>query len=274
VTGLIGINRDITAYRQAQQTLFERTRLRDALDREKELSDLKTRVMTRIAHEFRTPLAIIGTSSHILSSYYERLDDEKKQRHFTQIRMQINRLSEMLNDISMTLQGVAQTDGTEVGTFVAAPISLPRVCRDAIAQVRLTLDSDRQIILSSDSGLPPIYADERLLRRALINLLSNAIKYSPAEGQIHLEVFVEDDDETVTLRISDEGIGIPENEHNRIFEPLYRGSNIGEVPGLGLGLALVKDAVDQHQGSIEVSSAPGRGSVFTIHLSHQRSAPQ
>ncbi len=107
-------------------------------------------------------------------------------------------------------------------------------------------------------------ADEKLLHHILINLLTNAVKYSPEGGEIRLELSSADDD--LILRVSDQGLGIPEEDQKHLFEPFHRASNTEQIKGVGLGLVVVLTSVETWGGTIVCQSAIGRGTVFTIKL--------
>ena len=139
-----------------------------------------------------------------------------------------------------------------------------RICRRLVDEVRSTTEA-RCPIEFSTIGLPDgAMADERLLRHILLNLLSNAVKYSTPGQPVGFRATGADGNITFTVR--DQGIGIPEADMPGLFEAFRRGSNVGQTPGTGLGLVIVKQSVELHRGRIDVASHPGAGTTFTVHI--------
>jgi signal transduction histidine kinase len=148
--------------------------------------------------------------------------------------------------------------------FNPSPMNLVSACKGLFLQMQ-TIDIARhEFIFVTDGEIGEIQGDEKLLQHILINLLSNAIKYSPEGGEVRFEVRREGD--SALISISDQGIGIPEEDQQHLFEPFYRASNTASINGTGLGLAIVKESVETHQGTIHYESAPGQGTTFVIHL--------
>jgi len=148
--------------------------------------------------------------------------------------------------------------------FAPRPLDLAALCRRLVDEVLSTTDG-RCPIGFSTSGLPhEVMADERLLRHILLNLLNNAVKYSPDAQPVAFRASVEDG--SLRFHISDQGIGIPEEDLPSLFEAFRRGSNVGQTPGTGLGLVIVKQSVGLHGGEISVDSSPGSGTAFTITI--------
>jgi PAS domain S-box-containing protein len=256
---LAGISEDITARKEAETSLLETQRLRVALDAEHELSEIRNRLMRTISHEFRTPLTIIQTSSQMLEDYYDRMDLEQRQKRFRFIASQIKRLVELLEDISLVVQGI-----TNHLNFKPERLNLELLCRLLVEEMQTAVGEERQLVFTSDGLINDMAADARLLDRALGNLLGNALKYSESPSQVTLKMTKEG--EEAVLRIHDEGIGIPPEDQARIFEPFYRASNVNQVNGTGLGLRIVKDCITAHGGSVSFESAAGQGTTFIVRL--------
>lgn len=270
ITGTSGTLHDITERKQAE------AEIRKALEIEKELSDLKSRFVTMASHEFRTPLTTILSSTELLKNYSHKLGEEKKCTHFGRIQTSVQHMTELLNDVLL----IGQADAGKL-EFNPAPVDLAQLCLSLVEELQLTASSqyfqttarcpiifrDRtQLTRQAPQDLPLL--DEKLLRHILSNLLSNAIKYSPKGGTVWFE-FTSTDTEAI-FQITDEGIGIPPEDQKRLFESFHRASNVGQIPGTGLGLAIVKKSVDLHEGKIEVNSAVGKGSTFTVTLPLQQ----
>jgi len=145
---------------------------------------------------------------------------------------------------------------------------LPQHKLDRWAQSQISLvfheNPIHTYIFKAESRMGQVMADEKLLHHILINLLTNAVKYSPEGGEIRLELSSADDD--LILRVSDQGLGIPEEDQKHLFEPFHRASNTEQIKGVGLGLVVVLTSVETWGGTIVCQSAIGRGTVFTIKL--------
>jgi signal transduction histidine kinase len=232
-----------------------------------ELSDLKSRFVSTTSHEFRTPLSAILSSAELLERYGARWEDDRRLRHLHQIEAAARHMAQLLEDV-LTI------GRAEAGQLVCHPtaLDLGSFCRDLVDEMgRITLPG--QTIALSERDLPvPAWLDEKLLREILTNLLSNAIKYSPAGQPIALTAVRCGPD--VVLSVTDQGIGIPLADQARLYEAFHRAANVGTIPGTGLGLAVLKKAVDTHGGRIECESAPGQGTIFTVTLRAAQPAGQ
>lgn len=234
--------------------------IRLALERARELNDLKTRFVAMTSHEFRTPLSTILSSAELLEHYSSRMPPEECAELWKSISSAVRRMTEMLDDVLV----IGRSDAGEFDLKVA-PLELRDLCDCLVAEFRRSLPDGIELDYTApEPGLRPL--DEKLLRHILVNLLSNAIKYSPSGGRVRFEVHT-DPDQSMFL-ISDEGIGIPKSDQPRLFETFHRATNVGNISGTGLGLAIVKKSVDQHSGTIEVDSSEGQGTTFTIRIPH------
>ncbi len=256
----ISVARDVSHRKQMETILLEQDRLIIELQKEQELSEVKSNLMRTISHEFRTPLTLIVTATDFLDTYIERLDVQQRRERLNAIRVQVKRLSEMLDDISFVVQGTLHHM-----TARPARLDFEANCRAILQEIETTVGQDRQFVFRSDGQLQHGIADKALLIRIVSNLLSNAVKYSPAQSEITLTLTRDHDDAVV--QVSDHGIGIAEEDQKRIFEPFYRSSSvIDRVGGTGLGLSIVKDCVDLQHGTISVTSEIGKGTTFTVRL--------
>lgn len=257
--GMLSSERDVI------EASLEREKLRVALQKARELNDLKTRVMARISHEFRTPLAIILTSSEMLDRYHDRLSPDSRRDRARFIQQQVFRLTDMLNDISLAVQ-----DKSLEPEY--APVNLERLCRTAIDRINQAAGSCHHLRLAAEGEVQNVIADPGLMNLIVMHLLSNAIKYSPPGTSVHLALSGMNGH--IRLSVRDEGIGIPPDEQTRVFEPFYRGSNIGETPGIGLGLSLVSRAAAALGGQVALQSALHKGTTFTVTLKKREAAKQ
>lgn len=249
--GSIWTNVDITERRRAEEEV------RRALAKERELNELKSRFVAMTSHEFRTPLATILSSTELLDRHHERLSAEERHTILRRIAAGVDRMAHMLDNV-LTI-GRAET---EAMNFSPAPLDLPGLCRQLVDEVRAGADRDIRFEFSGEQAT--VEMDEKLLRHALGNLLSNAVKYSQQGSRVIFNARVAD--AAAAFEISDEGIGIPQQDHERLFEAFHRARNVGNIAGTGLGLAIVKKSVELHGGSIAFTSEIGRGTRFTVTL--------
>lgn len=248
----VGTGTDIDDQKQVE------AELRSALEKEKELSLLKSRFVTMTSHEFRTPLATILSSAELLEHYSHKWAEGKKLEHLQRIQVAVKRMTGLLSDV--LLIGKAEAGKLE---FNPTSFKLEQYCRELVEEMQLTTDA-HTIGFCSQGECVDAYMDENLLRHILSNLLSNAIKYSPQGGTIRF-VFICKLGEAI-FQIQDEGIGIPKADQAQLFDSFQRASNVGTISGTGLGLAIVKKSVDVHGGQIRVESEVGVGTAFMVTL--------
>lgn len=233
--------------------------LRKALEKERELSELKSRIITTISHEYRTPLTIIQSSAELLEHYDHKWSNEKKVTHLQRIQTSTRYLTNLVNDVLFI--GQAELDRLE---FNPAPLNLEQFCQELAEELHAGIQHQTTINLNIQGNATNASLDEKLLRQILTNLLSNAIKYSPDGGTVRFDL--KSRDGVAHFCIQDEGIGIPGEDLPQLFESFHRGTNVGTIPGTGLGLAIVKKCVDLHGGQISVDSVVGVGTTFTVTL--------
>lgn len=261
------VSTDVILRIQASRAVLERTteELKSAnralareREKEREVGELKTRFVAMTSHEFRTPLSMILSSSELLDAYGERWEPERKGRHLSQIRGAAQRMSRMLDEI--LLIGRA-----EAGVLRAtpSPIDLREFCRDLVETLSTALGAEGRIVYQYQ-GDSDVVLDGDLLTRVLSNLVENALKYSAPETKVTLSVSTSE--RTSTFSVRDRGMGIPKQDLPNLFFSFHRGENVGHVRGSGLGLAVVRRALDVQGGSIEVESRVGGGSAFLVIL--------
>jgi signal transduction histidine kinase len=230
------------------------------LARERELSELKSEFVSLVSHEFRTPLEIIMSSIDNLARYHDRLVPEKRQQLLKTVNKAVRRMSGMMEEVLVL--GRLETDRM---TFHSAPFDLRSFCQRVCDEIESAMGRQSRIHLDLNGTPEMAEGDEGLLRHIFTNLLSNAVKYSPPDGPVDFVVRREGGD--AVCRIIDRGCGIPEADQKRVFQAFHRGSNVGQVPGTGLGLLIVQRCVQLHGGEIEFTSSPGQGTTFTVRLS-------
>lgn len=264
---VLGIAHDITEQKKADEALLEQEKLRVALRTEQELVSLKSRLMITISHEFRTPLTIALASAELLERYFDRLSAARRAEALTSIKTQILHMREMLNDIGAL---IAQEATKPI--FRPAPVDLVALCQQVTDEIRASVGASTPLSFSADGDLSSVMVDIDLLHPVLRNLLTNAVKYSPAGSPVSLRASRQGDE--VTLVVSDQGIGIPPDDQEHVFETFHRASNVTHIGGLGLGLKIVRDYVTLHGGTISVRSQEGQGSMFIVRLPVSYEQPQ
>lgn len=250
--GVVCSWRDITERKQME------VELRQALEKERDLNEMKSRFVSTVSHEFRTPLATIQAASDVLHRYYDRLDEDKRQSQFEKIHTQIRHLISMLEDV-LTL-GRADRMGLRPQFET---IDFADLCQEIIDEILLSAKR-HTIRLSVTRNNPYTVIDPNLVRQILGNLLTNAVKYSLPERPIDVVLFA--GHKQALIQIRDQGIGIPEDEQQYLFTDFYRASNTSSIPGTGLGLTIVRRAVESLGGGISFESKVGEGTTFTVIL--------
>jgi signal transduction histidine kinase len=244
---------DITVRKQAEAELLR------TLAREKELGQLRNKFVSMVSHEFRTPLAIIQSSAEILDDYLDQLEPAEWKDHLQSIRKNTRRMAALMEETLL------------IGSFDAGKMEFKPTLLELRTFVRRLVDE----VLSATKRRCPIefllaemptkvQADERLLRHIFTNVLTNAVKYSDAGRVVQFEIVCAGADIVCTIR--DQGIGIPEADREWLFNAFHRGRNVGDRPGTGLGLVIVKRCVDLHGGNIKVDSKLGEGTSVTVRL--------
>lgn len=230
-----------------------------ALTKEKELVQLKSRFVSMVSHEFRTPLGVIQSSSDILERYHDRLSAEKRKAQLRTVRKAVRRMSNLMEDVLM----LARFENEKIRCH-REKTDIGRLCRRCVRDVAAATGGKCEIRLTL---APPAFqadVDEALLTHALLNLFSNAVKYSPAGSPVEAEVAAENG--SLSIRIADQGCGIPAADLPRLFTGFYRAGNVANVPGSGLGLVIVKRCVDLHGGELQIDSKEGSGTTIQIRL--------
>ena len=229
-----------------------------ALVEEQELNNLKTRFLSMAAHDLRTPLTTIAGSAELLNLYSNKGNfDSKSQKYFNRIQTSVDYMKQILEDLSILGK-------SQLAQLPFNPVSLDitKFCQDLVNEFQTI--SQAKILFIKEKNNIQGHMDIHGLRHILMNLLSNAIKYSPDEENI--EFIISCHQQKAIFIIKDQGIGIPQEDLEHLFEPFCRAKNVGKVQGSGLGLAIVKQFVDLHQGDIKVDSQVGQGTTLTLSM--------
>lgn len=215
--------------------------------------------LAAVAHDLRTPLTAMKMSAGLLAPGRALPSEDVLRRRVGALAAQVDRLERMIADL---LDATAIEAGhIDLRLEETDLVVLSRRAVDLYA----TLSADHEVVLQAPEGPVLVRCDPHRVGQVLDNLLSNAIKYSPDGGLVQLAL--EEEAGEVVLSVTDHGVGIPPEEHGRIFEPFRRASSAKPaIPGLGLGLSVIRRIVAAHDGRIDVESAPGRGSTFRVRL--------
>jgi PAS domain S-box-containing protein len=232
--------------------------LSEALDKERQLNEIKGRFVSMASHEFRTPLSTVLSSASLLSKYTNTDDQPKRERHIEKIRASVKQLNDLLEDFL----SLGKLDEGKVTTGFNE-FSLHELVQDTVDEMK-GLVKENQQILYSKSGSDLIVSDKKLVRNVLINLISNAAKFSNPGSVIKVDTAVED--EMATISVKDEGIGISEEDQAHLFSSFFRGKNALNIQGTGLGLHIVKRYLDLLGGSVALESELDKGTTVTLTI--------
>ncbi|MEH1841772.1 MAG: ATP-binding protein [Nostoc sp.] len=231
--------------------------LQTALERERELREQKSRFVSMVSHEFRNPLNIIYGFIRLLQQ--RNLSVERQTDFYQRILAAVSRMVALLDDV--LILGKSEADGLASNP---TELAIEPFCQKLIEEIKFTARTGHTINFNCEDECVTVHMDEALLRHILTNLLSNAIKYSAPNSTIELRLQCKS--QTVIFKVEDQGIGIAPADQERLFESFYRASNVGKIPGTGLGLMIVKRAVERHGGTITVKSEINVGTTFTVTL--------
>ena len=232
--------------------------VREALEKERELHALKSRFVAMASHEFRTPLSTIMSSVDLIARYTDALEDERVGKHVARIRGKVREMTAMLNEF-LSLERIEQ------GQVVVQPVELDVVhlCIELIEELRALTKSGQTISYDHEGDERAATLDRQMLSNVITNLVTNAVKYSPEGKRITLHTTILNG--RLRINVRDEGMGIPDEDQQHLFERFFRGSNATTIQGTGLGLNLVKRYLDLLHGGIAFTSVPGC-TVFQVEL--------
>ena len=244
---------DITKRKQAEVEVLK------ALAREKELSQLKSNFVSMVSHEFRTPLGIIQSSAELLRDFFREMPLGEQEAQLQSITRNTRRMAGMMEEILV----LSRLDAGKL-EFQPSGLDLTACFRRIADEVLSATNRRCSIELGLPPDLPQANADERLLGHIFTNLLSNAIKYSEPGARVRFSV--EQEAANARCIVSDQGIGISQEDQQRLFSAFHRGSNVGNRSGTGLGLLLVKRCVESHHGKLQIESKLRKGTTVIVTL--------
>lgn len=272
IVGAICVGQDLTEvirYRQGLERMVdERTReLNVALQKEKELVEMKSKFVSIASHEFRTPLTTISIASGFIKKYKHKLNPDDIDQKLTNIDKQVDHMTHLLDDVLM----IGKSEAGKIMINVE-PVDLDELIRQLVSEVEQSTRKSHHVAFSFETRHHTFNTDEKLIRNIVINILTNAIKFSPGKDQVRLTV--DDQLELLRIQVKDEGLGIPDDDMKNLFGSFYRASNVTSIQGTGLGLSIVKKAVELLHGSIKVDSKLNEGTTVTIILPNLSPAQQ
>lgn len=230
-----------------------------ALKKEQELNELKTKFLSLVSHEFKTPLSVILTSAMLLSKYMSTEQQNKRDKHIKTITDEVHYLNNILNDFL----SVEKLDKGKVN-YKFNEFKLSKVVNEVVYNANVLLKEGQLINYPKDIDDLSLYQDEKNLELNLSNLINNAIKFSPENSVIDLDI--SQDKKMTTFKITDQGIGIPKNDQKNIFDRYFRAENALYTQGTGIGLNIVKGHLENLKGSISFESEEHKGSTFIMKI--------
>lgn len=232
----------------------------EALNKERELGELKSRFVSMASHEFRTPLASILSSTSLLKKYVGEPDKADRQvKHLERIRISVRHLTNILNDF-------LSLDKLEEGKVEVrnSQFNLAEFCDEISVDTQDGIGKTGQEIRYKHDGIEEIIADQQMLKHIFQNLLSNALKYSPEESKVLFNTIVKD--KLLIATVKDSGIGIPKDEQANLFTRFFRAKNAFNIEGTGLGLNIIKKYIEMTGGNISFTSEENNGTTFTVSI--------
>lgn len=232
--------------------------LSDALDKERQLNEIKSRFVSMASHEFRTPLSTVLSSASLLSKYTSSDHQEKRDKHIQRIKNSVIHLNDILEDflsLGKLNEGKVENNSDEV--------SLNEVLEETMEEMKSILKKDQQIKLTCQEDCFA-FTDKKLFKNVMINLIGNAIKFSEEGTLILLNAKL--DGFNVVISVTDQGIGISDEDQRHLFTSFFRGANATNIQGTGMGLHIVKRYVELLSGQIQIQSQLNKGTTVTFAI--------
>lgn len=234
-------------------------KIKDALQKERELNELKTKFLSLVSHEFKTPLSGILSSATLVGKYVAETDQEKRGKHLKTIKECVRHLNGILDDF-LSIERLDEGKGV----YSMTNFHLSGVVNNAIYNANMLLKKGQRITYPQNIDDVVIRQDEKIVSLTLTNLLNNAVKYSPEDTVIDVQVDLVED--KILFRIIDRGMGIPKKDQKHIFDRYFRAENAVLTLGTGIGLHIVKSHLENLGGSLYFESEENKGSTFTAEL--------
>ncbi|HZY81696.1 MAG TPA: PAS domain-containing sensor histidine kinase [Cyclobacteriaceae bacterium] len=252
-TSIVHLEKEIAERKRAEEDA------RKALEKERELNELKSKFVSIASHEFRTPLSTILSSTSLIEQYNRKGEHDKVQKHTQRVRSSVNHLTGILNDFL----SLGKLEEGKIDVKLES-VDLCGLLEEVKEEMHVQLKENQEIVIDCKTNKTATLTDSRILRNILFNLLSNASKYSEGGKSIFLSTVEVAGGYELSIR--DEGIGIPDSDKKHMFERFFRATNAGNVQGTGLGLNIVKRYVDLLNGKISFVSKHNVGTTFTVFI--------
>lgn len=257
---LTDLKSEITVRQKAEEELqAAKEEVTKALEQEKELNTLKTRFISMISHEYRTPLTVILTSTYLIEQFYQGPNQLQFNKFLDKIRSSVKSMTQLLQDVLTIGKSDAGKTTLQINRFRAVDL-----CKDIIEECQVIDNNAHTFELNFVDKTIELESDEKQLKHIISNLVLNAAKYSPNAKTVKINLIEQNG--KVTFQVVDEGIGIPEADQEHLFEAFYRAGNVGAISGTGLGLAIVKKCVDLLNGEITFKSISKVGTTFNVTI--------
>ena len=239
-------------------TELEKTKneLNQALDKEKELNELKSRFVSMASHEFRTPLATIMSSLSLVKAYGEQNDSVKQSRHIQKIKTSIGNLTDILNDFL----SVSKLEEGKV-EHIQEQFDIQKYINEVVSEMKLFCKAGQKITYHHTGG-EMVLLDKKLIKHILYNLLSNAVKFS-AENKM-IKITTERTESEFKISVQDQGIGISQKDQKHLFQRFFRAKNASNIQGTGLGLNIIENYIELMNGTINFTSVENEGTTFNL----------
>jgi len=252
------LNNELEATVQQRTKVLKETlqQLEIALEKEKDLGELKSRFVSMASHEFRTPLSTVLSSSYLIEKYTTTDDQPRREKHLQRIVSSVEMLTDILNDflsLGRIEEGKIQVRLTE--------FNIQELITAIAGEIKNNLKNQQKMHYHHE-GNPVVLLDTSLLKHIIMNLVTNASKFSPEASPI--EIKTTGDDNHITLSVKDHGIGISKDDQKHLMERFFRGANAGNIQGTGLGLHIVSKYAELMNGTVECKSELGKGTQFVI----------
>ncbi len=246
---------------RTKELIKSQEQLKEALSKEKELGEMKSRFVSTASHQFRTPMAIIQSNSELLNMVVENADIQLKsklERATVRIENEIKRMTDLMDDVLILGKITSETINIQ-----KTPTNILELCNELCSQFNDLQQDGRKINFNYEGEIKNANIDSKYISHAIINLISNAFKYSIKDNPKMDLLYNEKD---IKIVVTDTGIGIPEDEIKNLFSPFYRAKNVKDIEGTGLGLAITKEYIELNNGNITVESKLNKGTTFTISI--------
>ncbi len=255
IAALEKINRDMEE--QINVRINAENEAKKALDRERELNELKSRFVSMASHEFRTPLSTILSSASLIEKYDDPSNEPKRRRHVHKIKSAISNLQQILDDfLSLSKLEEGRVD------LKRSEVNVSEVIEEVIDELSSLTPENQAIRLLIKGKETLLNSDDKIIKNILINLISNGIKYSEKD----IDVILNYSRASLDIKVKDQGMGIPEGDQKHMFERFFRAKNAINIQGTGLGLNIVKKYVDMLGGTIDFVSKLNKGTTFIVNL--------